>query len=74
MHEQLARRGIDRRLSFVVLVVAMVIVAAGHLYLIQGLTTLVAGLPLWIWLHLVVVGVLLFAAWIATGLAMETGV
>lgn len=68
MTDRLARRR-DRRTLFAVVVGAMLLVAAGHLYAIQGATTLVAGLPAWLWLHLGVVAVLLAAAWLATGLA-----
>ena len=61
----------NRRGAFVVLVGLILAIAVGHLVIIEGLTTIVLGLPLWIWAHLAVVGLLLGLAWIATGIVQE---
>ena len=73
MHDLVARAPLDRRGLFVLLVLMMLAVAIGHLFVIQDFTTLHFGVPLWLWLHILVVGVLLALAWIATGLMVERG-
>lgn len=55
----------DRRTVFAILVLAVLAGAAGHLYLIAGLTDLYLGAPLWLWVHLAVLVGLLGVAWIA---------
>lgn len=44
----------------------MVIIAIGHIPLIDGYTTLLLGLPAWLWIQLGVIAFLLILAWIAT--------
>ena len=60
--------GQRRRALFGALVGAIVAVAWGHLYLVEGLTTIRLGLPVWLWLQLGVIAALLGLAWIAIGL------
>ena len=50
---------------FLGLLVLLLVIAVGHLYVLAGLTDLYLGLPLWLWLQLVVVSVMLGLAWIA---------
>ena len=70
MTELVARVPVDPRLLFGLLVLVMLALAAGHLFLIQGLTSVVLGLPVWLWVHLAVVGILLGLAWLATDVAV----
>ena len=51
---------------FVGLVFLLLGIAVGHLYLIHGLTTLYLGLPLWLYLQIAAVAVMLGLAWTAT--------
>lgn len=63
--------------TFVALLLALLVIAVGHLYAFSGLTDLYLGLPLWVWLQLVVVFVMLGIAWYAVDLvtnATEGGV
>lgn len=60
----------NRVAQFFILVGLILLVAIGHIPLIETYTTLVGGLPLWLWIQLGVVGVLLGVAWIATGRIM----
>lgn len=64
------RRGsvATQRVGFYALVVVLLVVAVGHLYAIRGLTTLHAGLPLWLWIQLVVLAAMLVVAYVAVGL------
>lgn len=64
---------LDRRVVFVLLIIVMLAIAAGHLWVISGFTQLVLGLPLWLWLQLVVVAVLFVLAWIAAGVVRPNG-
>ena len=64
---------LDRRVVFVLLIIVMLAIAAGHLWVIGGFTELVLGLPLWLWLQLVVVAVLFVLAWIAAGVVRPNG-
>lgn len=63
----------NRPLGFLLLVAAMLAIAVGHLYLFRGLTTVYAGVPLWLWLELLVVVVLFVMAWITTELVSPIG-
>lgn len=63
------RRDVGR---FILLVVAMIGIAAGQLFVLGDLETLVQGLPLWVWAHLGIVVLLLVLAWIATGMVTPT--
>ena len=56
---------------FLGLLALLVAIAVGHLYALAGLTDLYLGLPLWLWLQLVVVSVMLGLAWIAVGVVSE---
>lgn len=64
----------DRRrlYVFVILVLAILVIAAGHLFLIDGLTAIQFGLPMWLWIQVAVIALLLVLAWVATGLVPET--
>jgi hypothetical protein len=53
---------------FIGLLALLLVIAVGHLYAVTGLTTLYLGLPLWIWLQLGVVTIMLGIAWIAVRL------
>lgn len=57
---------------FATLVVLLLAAAVGQLYLLAGLTELVLGLPLWLWLQLVVVTAMLGVAWLAVRLVAVT--
>jgi len=50
------------------LVLVMFVLAVGHLYVIPGLTSRAFGLPLWVYVEVVVVAVLLVIAWIVVQL------
>lgn len=63
--DEIGRR---QRVLFGALVAAIVAVAWGHLYLVEGLTEIRLGLPVWLWLQLGVIGALLGLAWVAIGL------
>lgn len=67
----LVRTTAGRRGAFVTLAVAIVVVAAAHLFVIQGLTTIRLGLPVWLWLQLGVITALLGLAWLAVELVPE---
>ncbi len=53
---------------FAVLVVALVVVGAGQWYLLEGLTELYLGFPLWLWLQLAIISVMLVVSWYAVTL------
>jgi hypothetical protein len=53
---------------FGTLLLLLVVIAVGHLYVLEGLTALYLGLPLWIWLELGVVFAMLLIAWFAVQL------
>jgi len=53
------------RYAFWGLVALVVAIGVGHLYVLSGLTALVLGLPLWLWLQLGVVAAMLGLAWVA---------
>lgn len=53
---------------FGLLLAVLLVLAVGHLYAFSGLTTLYLGLPLWVWLQLGTVTVMLVVAWIAVQL------
>ena len=53
---------------FGTLLLLLVVVAVGHLYVLEGLTALYLGLPLWVWLELGVVFAMLGIAWFAVQL------
>lgn len=50
---------------FLGLLALLLAIAVGHLYVLEGLTDLYLGLPLWLWLQLVVVSAMLGLAWLA---------
>jgi hypothetical protein len=54
------------------LLVALLAMAVGHLYLLDGLTELYLGLPAWIWVELVVVAVMLGVAWVTVQVFAKT--
>ena len=41
----------------------------GHLFLVRGLSGLTLGVPTWLWVQLVVLGLMLAMAWVAVELA-----
>lgn len=47
------------------LILSLLVIAIGHLYVLEGVTELYLGLPLWIWVQLVVVFAMVGIAWIA---------
>ena len=47
------------------LLALLLVIAVGHLYVFEGLTGMYLGLPLWLWLQLVVVCAMLGLAWFA---------
>ena len=53
---------------FFVLIILLFGIAVGHLYLFHGLTAIYLGLPLWLWLEVVAIGVMLMVAWTAVRL------
>ena len=55
----------EAKYLFVGLVLALLAIAVGHLYVLDGLTSIYLGLPLWVWLQIVVVFVMLAIAWFA---------
>lgn len=57
--------------TFVALLVLLLAVAIGHLYAIEGLTTLYGGLPLWSWLQLGIVAGMLVITWFAVRIVTE---
>ena len=58
---------------FVGLLVLLLVIAVGHLPAITGLTDRYLGLPLWVWVQLVVVTIMLGIAWIAVQLVPSSG-
>lgn len=56
----------SRLLLFVAIVTLMLLIAVGHLPIIEERESLVRGLPLWMWLHWGVLAILLGLAWLAT--------
>lgn len=50
------------------LVALLLLLAVGHLYLLQGFTDRYLGLPLWLWLQILVVFAMVGIAWIAVRL------
>lgn len=63
----------DRPVAFVVLTAIMLVIAGGHLYVIGDFTAVSLGLPVWLWVQLGVVVVLLALAWIATDFVSANG-
>lgn len=53
---------------FAAIVALLVLIAAGQWYLLGGFTALYLGVPLWLWLQLVIVGGMLALAWVAMGI------
>lgn len=47
------------------LVLLLLVVALGQLYVLEGLTRMYFGLPLWLWLEVLVVFVMIGIAWFA---------
>lgn len=52
--------------TFLTLLVVMLVVASAQLFVLPGFTDTVLGVPVWVWLHLVVLFILGALAWIAT--------
>ncbi len=52
-----------RPATVAIAVLVMLGIAIGHVFLIADFTTFYLGIPLWLWLHLGVVAVLLVMAW-----------
>lgn len=50
---------------FVLLLAVTLVIAIGHLFLIADFTALQWGVPVWLWMHLATLVVLLGLAWIA---------
>ena len=50
---------------FVGLVFLLLGIAVGHLYLLHGLTALYLGLPVWLWLQVLIVAGMIGIAWSA---------
>lgn len=67
LHERVTRLP-TVKYAFAGLLVSLLGIAVGHLYVLRGMTDLVLGLPLWVWLQLLVVAVMLALAWIAVQL------
>lgn len=57
-----------RPLVFILLIGLIFLIAVGHLPIIADATSIVFGLPVWLWVQISVIVVLLGLAWIATGL------
>lgn len=53
---------------FVTLIVALLAIAVTHLYVLRGVTTLYWGLPLWLWIQLIVIAIMLGIAWLAVAI------
>ena len=51
---------------FAGIVTLLLVIAVGQLYLLDGFTRLFLGVPMWLWLQLVVLTVMLGLAWVAT--------
>jgi len=51
---------------FAGIVALLVVIGVGQLYLLGGFTGLYLGVPLWLWLQLAVLTVMLGLAWVAT--------
>lgn len=51
----------------------MGLIAAGHIYVVEGLVDLYLGLPAWMWVQLLVILVLFILAWFATEIASPVG-
>lgn len=64
----------NRPVAFALLTALMLAIAAGHLYVVAAYTAVLLGLPVWIWLQLGVVAVLLALAWVTTDLVTPEGV
>ena len=60
-------------IAFLALLAVMVAVAAGQLFVLAELDSTIFGLPVWVWVHLGILIVLLGLAWIATGLVSKGG-
>lgn len=58
-----------RRLASGGLIVAVVVLAVGHLYVIRDVGGLILGIPTWLWVQLVVLAAMLVMAWVAVELA-----
>ena len=67
-HATDAREQYRTKYAFLGLLALLLVIAVGHLYAFRGLTDLYLGLPLWIWLQLVVVFGMLAIAWFAVQL------
>lgn len=62
---------LGRRNAFVLLVGAMLAIAVGHPYVLAELAGFYFGLPIWIWVQLVVVFFLLCLAWLVAELVSD---
>lgn len=56
----------ERAVAFLALIVAILAISAGHLFVIDDFTTFYLGVPLWLWIHLGVLVLLLVLAWTAS--------
>ncbi|ERH10792.1 MAG: hypothetical protein J07HX64_02571 [halophilic archaeon J07HX64] len=52
--------------AFVGILTLLLVIAVGQLYLLGGFTELYLGVPLWLWLQLAILTVMLGLAWVAT--------
>ena len=55
---------------FLIIVGVMILIAAGQLFIVGRFESVVIGLPLWVWMQLGFIVILLGLAWIATSLVM----
>lgn len=64
---------IDSRTRFVGTIAILLIILIGHFYIIQGMTSVVLGMPTWVWLQVGTLVVLSIIAYIATEEVMPGG-
>lgn len=57
-----------RKHVFIGLLSLLMLIAAGHIYLIEPLASIHFGLPLWIWVQLGILAIMMLIAWYAVAI------
>ena len=59
------RKGRRQKYLFGALVISLVLVGAGQWFVLDGFTELYLGFPLWLWMQLAIISLMLVVSWYA---------